>query len=41
VATTPPYAGADRLTPDEVPAPYRDLVKAYFRLLGPRGSKDR
>ena len=41
VAATPPYAGADRLTPDEVPPAYRDLVKAYFRVLGPRGSKGR
>jgi hypothetical protein len=41
VTAPPPYAGAERLTPDEVPPAYRDLVKAYFRVLGPRGSKDR
>jgi hypothetical protein len=41
VAATPAYAGADPLGPDEVPPAYRDLVKAYFRVLGPRGSKDR
>lgn len=40
VESVPPYAEADRLTPAEVPWPYRDLVKSYFRLIGPRGVKE-
>jgi hypothetical protein len=37
VATVPPYAEADPQTPSAVPWPYRDLVRSYFRLIGPRG----
>ena len=40
VESVPPYAEADRLTPTGVPWPYRDLVKSYFRLIGPRGTKE-
>jgi len=32
------YEGADRLTGDVVPWPYRALVKTYFQVVGPRGS---
>jgi len=32
------YADADRVTGDVVPWTYRSLVRAYFQLVGPRGS---
>jgi hypothetical protein len=41
VDVTLSYAEATPLTTDPVPPALRDLVKSYFRVVGPRGSKDR
>lgn len=41
VDVTPSYAEAAPLTTDPVPPALRDLVKSYFRVVGPRGSKER
>ena len=35
-----PYAEPDLLDADRIPWRYRDLVKLYFRVVGPRGKHD-
>ncbi|MBI1875844.1 MAG: hypothetical protein HYS05_18430, partial [Acidobacteria bacterium] len=40
VAPRPRYARPDAMEPDQVPWPYRDLVRSYFQKVGPRGKHD-
>lgn len=40
VEPTLPYAEPDLLDADRIPWPYRNLVKLYFRAVGPRGKHD-